>query len=238
MTDRFHSGLQKVFLHGIGGEVVYGVRYVLADMHDGKRKPSVIDELKQLYAESVNGGFSDGAICSAVSVGPGAALILAVPAVKQLMLEVAQASGIAGWEAQVQDGWLALDVALAEARGRLAEHVIERVVSGVTAFDVVLFGSSPSWTAQFLASLPDKRRVLVAYPSFNVAHTDIAHINDVYLIPRGYRISRVIFREFLPDKCGIIASFIGERLPGASSAPRLFGSIPASAGVQSTAYQQ
>jgi hypothetical protein len=212
MTDKLHSGLQRVFLHSIGGDVIYGVRYTLADPFDSKRKAGVIDELRSLYSESVNGGFPEGAICSAVSVGSGAVLILSVPAVKQLMLEVAQASGVNGWEAQVQDGWLALDVALAEAKGRMAEHVIERVRSGITAFDTVLFGSSPSWTAQFVASLPDNRRVLMTYPGFNVAHTDIAHVNDVYLIPRGYRIARVVFREFLPGKRGIITTFFCERL--------------------------
>ncbi|GHU92850.1 hypothetical protein FACS1894208_00900 [Clostridia bacterium] len=218
MTDKLHSGLQKVFLHGIGGEVVYGVRYVLADTQDVKRKTGILDELRALYAEAVNGGFPDGAICSAVSVREGAVFVLSVPAAKQLMLETAQASGIPGWDTQVQDGWMALDVSLADAKGRLAEHVIQQVRAGIPSFDVALFGSTPNKITQFVAVLPDKRRVLLTYPNFNVTHTDIANINSVYLIPRGYRISRVVFREFIPGKCGIITTFKCEHLGTAPTA--------------------
>ena len=41
MTEKLHTGLQKLFLHGIGGDVVYGVKYVLADHVDAKRRNGV-----------------------------------------------------------------------------------------------------------------------------------------------------------------------------------------------------
>lgn len=212
MTSKLHTGLQKLFLHGIGGNVVFGVRYVLADLLDVKRKSGVIDEMKSIYTEAINGGFEEGAICSAVAVGEGAVLVLSTPATKQLMLEVAQASGIQGWETKVKGGWTALDTSLAEAKGRLAEYVIMQVHGGAATFEVVLFGSSPGFAAQFLATLPDKRRVKLVFPSFNLAHTDIANVNDHYLIPRGYRIKRVTFRDFIPGKAGVIATLSCERL--------------------------
>jgi len=212
MTDKLHAGLQKLFLHGIGGDVVYGVRYVLADLFDAKRKNGIMTDMKEIYRESVNGGYQDGALCSAVGVNEGAALVLSVPATKQLMLEIAQASGIQGWDEQVQEGWLALDVALAMAKGRLAEHVITQVHKGITAFDVALFGNTPSAMTQFLATMPNKQRVMMTYPCFNLAHTDITNVNSVYLIPRGYRINRVTFRGFLPGKNGILATLTCERL--------------------------
>lgn len=219
MTDKLHQGLQKIFLHGIGGDVVFGVRYVLADLFDVKKKTGVLDEMKSIYSESINGGFPDGALCSAVGVGEGAALVLSVPATKQLMLEVAQASGITGWEGQVQDGWTALDVALAEAKGRLAEHVITQVRKNILAFDVALFGNSPNAVTQFLATLPNKQRVRLTYQCFNVAHTDITNVNDYFLIPRGYRIIRVTFRDFVPGKSGIITTLTCEKLGSIQQQP-------------------
>lgn len=212
MTDKLHSGLQKIFLHGIGGDVVYGVRYVLADLLDAKRKNGIMTDMKSIYAEAVNGGFQEGTLCSAVGVQEGAALVLSIPAIKQLMLEIAQASGIQGWELQVQEGWVALDVALAMAKGRLAEYVINQVHKGIPSFEVALFGNTPSAMAQFLATMPNKQRVMMTYPCFNLAHTDITNVNAVYLIPRGYRINRVTFRGFLPGKNGILASLTCERL--------------------------
>lgn len=220
MTDKLHSGLQKMFLHGIGGDVVYGVRYVLADLLDAKKKNGVLTDMKSIYAESVNGGFQEGVLCSAVSVDEGAALVLSIPATKQLMLEIAQASGVQGWDSQVQEGWLALDVALAMAKGRLAEHVITQVHQNKLSFDVALFGNTPSAMTQFLATLPNKQRVMMTYPCFNLAHTDIANTNAVYLIPRGYRINRVTFRGFLPGKNGILATLTCERL-GAPNQPNV-----------------
>lgn len=212
MTDKLHAGLQKIFLHGIGGDVVYGVRYVLADALDVKRKNGIMTDMKDIYAEAVNGGFPDGALCSAIGVNEGAALVLSIPATKQLMLEIAQASGIQGWESQVQEGWLALDVALAMAKGRLAEYVISQVHKGVLVFDAALFGNTPSPLTQFLATMPNKQRVMMTYPCFNLAHTDISNVNAMYLIPRGYRINRVTFRGFLPGKAGILATLTCERL--------------------------
>lgn len=212
MTDKLHTGLQKVFLHGIGGEVVYGVRYVLADLVDAKKKNGILDDMKSIYAESINGGFQDGELCTAVGVHDGATLTLSTPATKQLMLEVAQSSGIQGWDAQVQEGWYALDVALATAKGRLMEHVIMQIHRGIPSFDVALFGNTPSNEVQFVASLPDKRRVLMTYPNFNLSHADITHVNAVYLIPRGYRINKVTFRGFLPGKNGVLVTLDCERL--------------------------
>jgi len=219
MTDKLRAGLQKVFLHGIGGDVVYGVRYVLADLLDAKRKKGIMTDMKSIYEEAVNGGFQDGSLCSAVGVDEGAALVLSIPATKQLMLEIAQASGVQGWETQVQEGWVALDVALAMAKGRLAEHVITQVHKGIPAFDVALFGNTPSAFTQFLATLPNKQRVMMTYPCFNLAHTDIPNVNSVYLIPRGYRINRVTFRGFLPGKTGILVTLTCERL-GVTGAPQ------------------
>ena len=212
MTDKLHQGLQKVFLHGIGGEVVYGVKYVLADLVDAKKKKGIMDEMKAIYSESINGGFQEGELCTAIGVQDGAALTLSVPATKQLMLEVAQSSGIVGWENQVQDGWYALDVAQAMAKGRLMEHVISQIHRGITSFDVSLFGSTPNPYIQFVATLPDKSKVLMTYPNFNLSHDDISNVNAVYLIPRGYRINKVSFRGFMPGKNGVLVTLDCEKL--------------------------
>ena len=91
---------------------------------------------------------------------------LSTPATKQLMLEVAQTSGIPGWEAQVREGWYALDVAQATAKGRLMEHVIMQIHRGIPSFDAVLFGSTPNPVVQFVARVPDGRRMLMTYPLF------------------------------------------------------------------------
>jgi len=212
MTEKLHTGLQKLFLHGIGGDVVYGVKYVLADHVDAKRRNGVLEDMKSIYSETVNGGFRDGEICTAVGVHEGAALDLSTPATKQLMLEVAQASGIPGWEAQVQEGWYALDIAQATAKGRLMEHVIMQIHRGIPSFDVVLFGSTPNPVVQFVARVPDGRRMLMTYPCFNLSHADITNVNAIYLIPRGYRINKVTFRGFLPGKNGVLVTLDCERL--------------------------
>jgi hypothetical protein len=216
MTERLHSGLRKVFLHGIGSSVVYGVRYVLADSFDRKRKTGVFEELKAVYTEAANVGFGEGEICSALGVGDGVALVLAVPAVKQLMLEVAQASGVQGWDVQVQDGWAALDVALANAKGRLAEHVIQQVRNSKYEFDVTLYSGSVRPTVQFMALTPNKERVKLVLPSFTLSHTDIVSVNDAYLIPRGYRIVKLTPRDFVPGKGGIISTLACEKLNAAN----------------------
>lgn len=109
-------------------------------------------------------------------------------------------------------------VTLATEKGRLTEHVIERVMSGQLKFDVALLGHiipgyKPEHTYSFraiqlqkrkLPFLPDKKTpMLMTYPSFHLLQTvtygnDIENVNSMYLIPRGYRISKISMRGKLP----------------------------------------
>lgn len=110
---------------------------------------------------------------------------------------------------------------LAMEKGRLAEHVIEQVKTGVLEFDVALLGhitlgSKPEHTVSFeaimtkkhnhLTFLPDKKvPMMMTYSSFNLLQTatygdDITNVNSVYLIPRGYRIVKVSICGKLPGR--------------------------------------
>jgi hypothetical protein len=111
--------------------------------------------------------------------------------------------------------------ALALAKGRLAEYVINQVQAGYLEFYVALLGhvslgSEPEHTVSFTAIMPEKHKhltflpdkkipVLMTYPSFNLLQTamngdDITNVNSVYLIPRGYRITRISTYSKLPDR--------------------------------------
>lgn len=107
-------------------------------------------------------------------------------------------------------------VTLATEKGRLTEYVIEQVNAGNFIFDVVLLGhiapgAEPQHTYMHITAEFKKRKYLpflpekivtdaVEYPSFHLLQTptygeDITNVNAVYLIPRGYRISRITILE-------------------------------------------
>jgi hypothetical protein len=111
--------------------------------------------------------------------------------------------------------------ALAMEKGRLAEYVITQVQAGNLEFYVALLGynplgSRPEHTVSFseiisekhkhLTFLPEKKRnVLKTYPSFHLLQTvmngdDITNVNSIYLIPRGYRITKISMCGKLQDR--------------------------------------
>jgi hypothetical protein len=114
--------------------------------------------------------------------------------------------------------WEQKVVTLATEKGRLTEYVIEQIMAGRLQFDVALLGHIiPGYkvehTYSFRAIKPEKRKLsflpdkqipmLMTYPSFHLLQTvtygdDIENVNAVYLIPRGYRISRISIRGKLP----------------------------------------
>lgn len=88
------------------------------------------------------------------------------------------------------------EIVLAMAKGKLASYVMDRVNKGNLVFYVALRDDMPKPPyhddkLQFKANLPDGRATMMTYPTFNLRYNDIDNTNSVYLIPRGYRITRV-----------------------------------------------
>ena len=128
------------------------------------------------------------------------------------------------WISQ-DEAWVQAAATLATEKGRLTEYIIERVNMGELEFEVVLLGhrtlgSRPELTVdvqhtitkknKYLTFLPDKKiPMLKTLSSFNLLQTatngdDISHVNSTFLIPRGYRITKVsllgnLQRSDLPD---------------------------------------
>jgi hypothetical protein len=141
-----------------------------------------------------------------------------------------------------EEAWLQAATTLAMEKGRLAEYVMNQVNTGELEFEVALLGhrtlgTKPEHTVSFqeimtkknkyLTFLPDKQiPVLRTCSSFNLLQTaaygdDLTDVNNVYLIPRGYRIAKVLMccnlqRMDLPD--AIIVTLTCEDLRNVNNA--------------------
>lgn len=145
------------------------------------------------------------------------------------------------WISQ-EEAWLQASATLAMEKGRLAEHVIERVNMGELEFEVALLGHitlgyEPERTVSFQEIMTKKNKYLTFLPdkqvpvqrtcsSFHLLQTaayghDLTDVNNVYLIPRGYRITGVLIccnlqRWDMPD--AIIVTLTCEDLRNVNNA--------------------
>ncbi|MBU5424890.1 hypothetical protein KQI41_00590 [Tissierella pigra] len=116
------------------------------------------------------------------------------------------------------------DLTLATSKQNLTGLVINNVDKQKMTFRVVLFSEDISPTISFYANVKEERKVLtfmkpklkeylITYPNFTLSYDDITNVNSVYLIPRGYRISKISpFDGPVPEHSGILCELLCERL--------------------------
>ena len=212
-TEDLNNMLTEFVAAELGVKSTYGITYEMF-LKNSKRDMDLFERYSTIRKEANKCGYSTEQIIRIYELINGYIIDLDINVVKNIIKNI--------WHFANKSNTNQIDPSIfvgdkPEQRRKkdmslLAKNCKKKFDSGIYEYIIALFNKNSSNRIVFNANSNDNKHVVCAYDAFALRHWDIERLNSDYLIPAGFRVSRVQPFEILPTKTGVSFSLIMESM--------------------------
>ena len=204
LSKKLMNMLSEFIVRELGASVLQGVTYSFF-LNDDKEAEDLYAHYMKIKDEAIECGFSSDEVIRSYSVSNGHIIDVDMKYAKGVLIEVSKATAIAnGDETYVDRVGNKPEERRQNDFRHMAKFLKKSVEERNREVEVVLFSKASANRTAITGVGPRKEPILIRYNAYGLRVDDIETMNELMLIPAGFRVSTVQACEILPNAKGCV----------------------------------